>query len=126
MPWHPGSPNHFRFATMHNIQSPRTDDAAIEQLIQAKKLDAPRVTADDLAANIAHVEYVKHISQGGQVLRWAVITTRNGFAVTGRPSASVSPENDDAEVGERIALANAKNELWPLMGYALKERSAAA
>lgn len=126
MSWHPNSPNHFRFATMHNIQSPRTDDAAIEQLIQAKGLDAPRVTADDLAANILHVEYVKRLTFGGQVLRWAVITTRSGFAVTGRPSASVSPENDDAEVGERVAFENAKNELWTLMGYALKERLSAA
>lgn len=111
---------------MHNIQSPRTDDAAIEQLIKAKGLDAPRVTADDLAANIAHVEYVKCITHGGQVLRWAVITTQSGFAVTGRPSASVSPENDDTEIGERVAFENAKNELWTLMGYALKERLSAA
>ena len=35
----------------------------------------------------------------GQVLRWAVLTTRNGFAVTGRPSVAVSPQNDRAEIG---------------------------
>lgn len=111
---------------MHNIQSPRTDDGAIEQEIKAKGLTAPRVTPADIEAAISAVEYVKHVSAGGQVLRWAVLTTRNGFAVTGRPSASVSPENDDASIGERVALANAKNELWPLLGYALKERLAEA
>lgn len=105
---------------MHNITSPRTDDNAIEAEIQAKGLTAPRVTPSDIEANIAHVEYVKHIAHGGQVLRWAVITTRNGFAVVGNPSASVSPANDDEEIGQRGAFENSKQELWPLMGYALK------
>lgn len=107
-------------SAMHNISSPRTDDDGIEASLQAKGLNAPRLSPADIEANIANVEYVKHISAGGQVLRWAVITTRNGFAVTGRPSASVSPANDDAEIGEKVALANSKSELWPLMGYHLK------
>lgn len=97
-------------------------DQEIEQKIIAKGLVAPRVTLADLEANIADVEYVKHISKGGGILRWAVITTANGFAVTGKPSAAVSAENDNQEVGKQIALQNAKNEMWPLMGYALKEK----
>jgi hypothetical protein len=109
---------------MNHIPSPDTSDSGIERLIQAKGLTAPRLTPGDLQANIHHVEYVKHVSQGGQVLRWAVITTSSGFAVTGRPSVAVSPENDDQQVGERVAFENSKNELWPLMGYALKERLA--
>ena len=107
---------------MHNVQSPGVDDDAIEHQLQAKGLTAPRVTPADLKANIKSVEYVEHQAAGGQILRWAVITTQSGFAVTGRPSASVSPENDDADVGQRVALDNAMNELWPMMGYALKER----
>ena len=83
---------------------------------------APRVTPADLDANIVHTEIVKHITHSGQVLRWAVLTTRNGFAVTGRPSASVSPLNDNAEIGDALAIENAKNELWPLMGYELKSK----
>lgn len=107
---------------MHNIASPRNDDTGIEALLQAKGLNAPRLSPADIEANISFVEYVKHVSAGGQVLRWAVITTRSGFAVTGRPSVSVSPENDDAEIGERVALANSKSEMWPLMGYQLKQK----
>jgi hypothetical protein len=95
---------------------------SIENEIVAKGLNAPRVTPDDMEANIVDVEVVKHVSKTGQVLRWAVLTTANGFAVTGRPSCSVSSENDNAELGERIALANAKAELWPLMGYELRSR----
>ena len=105
---------------MNNITSPRTDDAGIEQLIRDLGATAPRVTPEDLAANITHVEYVKHISHGGQVLRWAVITTKSGYAVVGNPAVSVSPENDRVLVGEAVALENSKNQMWPLMGYALK------
>lgn len=97
---------------------------SLEREIQAKGLTAPRVTPADLQANIVHTEIVKHVSPSGQVLRWAVLTTRNGFAVTGRPSASVSSANDNAEIGERVAVENAKQELWPLMGYALRDQLA--
>ena len=98
-----------------------TDDEVERESIE-KGLDAPRVTKDDLEANIADTEIICHQSKGGQILRWAIITTQSGYAVVGRPSVAVSPENDDAEMGEKIALANARNELWPLMGYALKQR----
>lgn len=97
-------------------------DSAIEAEIQAKGKTAPRVTPDDLAANIVDTEIVKHVSHSGQILRWAVLTTSSGFAVTGRPSAAVSAENDDPEIGVATAIENARNELWPLMGYALKQR----
>ena len=101
------------------------NDQLIEQEIQAKGLTAPRITPADLEANIVDTEIVVHVSKSGQVLRWAVLTTLNGFAVTGRPSASVSPANDDAEIGVAVATANAKNELWPLMGYELRSKLAA-
>lgn len=105
---------------MHNIASPRTDDAGIEPSLA--KSPAPRVTLAELEANIVHTEIVTHVSRSGQILRWAVLTTRSGFAVTGRPSAAVCAENDDPALGERLALDNARNELWPLMGYALRQR----
>lgn len=92
---------------------------SLEKEIVARGLSAPRVTPADLDANITHVEYVLHISASGKVLRWAVLTTKNGFAVTGKPSAAVSIENDNQEIGEKVALENAKAELWPLMGYSL-------
>ena len=51
-----------------------------------------------------------------------MLTTRNGYAVVGKPSASVSPENDNAEIGEKVAIDNARGELWPLMGYELQSK----
>lgn len=115
IPVSPGSSGHFFKVIIMN-------DKDIESEIQAKGLTAPRVTRDDMIANIAHTEIVKHVSVTGQVLRWAIITTKNGFAVTGKPSCAVSSENDDDAIGKQIALTNAEDELWPLMGYALKEK----
>lgn len=96
----------------------------IEQEIQAKGLTAPRVTPADIEAAIVHTEIVKHITVSGKVLRWAVITARNGFAVTGRPSAAVSVENDNEEVGCKVAIENAREELWPLLGFELSSKLA--
>ena len=104
---------------------PVASEGAIERALVAKGKTAPRLSPADLDANIVHTEVVRHVSHSGQVLRWAVLTTKNGFAVTGKPSASVSAENDDADIGESVAIANARAELWPLMGYALKNALAA-
>jgi hypothetical protein len=57
------------------------------------------------------------------LLTFCVLVLRNGFTVTGE-SACASPENFDAEVGKKIARANAVNKIWPLMGYELKSRLA--
>lgn len=96
------------------------NDQKIEDAVKSKGLAAPRVTLLELNDNIADVEIVKHVSKSGQVLRWAVLTTLCGFSATGKPSVSVSPENDNAEIGEAVAIGNARDELWPLMGYHLK------
>lgn len=55
------------------------------------------------------------------LLTFCVLSLKNGFTVTGE-SACASPENFDAEIGRKIARANAVNKIWPLMGYELKER----
>lgn len=107
---------------MNHIPSPDTSEAGIERMIQAEKLTAPRLSPADLDANIVHTEIHKHVTHSGQVLRWAILTCKNGFAVVGKPSVSVSAENDNARVGEAVALTNARDEMWPLMGYALKEQ----
>ena len=121
---------------MNNITSPRTDDAAIEQEIQAKGLTAPRVTPADIEANIASEHYftatdaLVGMERGPEwqatpkeldVLTFCVLVLRNGFTVTGE-SACASPENFDAEIGRKIARANAVQKIWPLMGYALKQK----
>ena len=117
---------------MNHIQSPRTCDASIEEEILAKGLTAPRITPGDVEANIVSEYYINAAQAVLKinvdpkthplgVLTFCILVLRNGFTVTGE-SACASPENFDADVGKRIARANAVNKVWPLMGYALKEQ----
>ena len=127
---------------MNHIASPQTGDTAIEQEIQAKGLTAPRITPADIEANIASEHYFTAadgyrsapcFDPNGQpadclpppapleLLTFCVLVLKNGFTVTGE-SACASPENFDAEIGKKIARANAVQKIWPLMGYALKQK----
>ena len=53
-----------------------------------------------------------------------MLVLKNGYTVTGE-AACASPENFDAEIGRNIARQNAEQKIWPLMGYALKEKISA-
>ena len=44
----------------------------------------------------------------------------NGFTVRGE-SSCVSKDNFNKDIGEQIALENAKNKVWELEGYLLAE-----
>ena len=112
------------------------NDQQIEQEIIAKGLTAPRVTPASIEACIASEWYftagdaaLRHVmpedrpAHALDLLTFCVLVLRNGFTVTGE-SACASPENFDAEIGRKIARQNAVQKLWPLMGYALKERLA--
>lgn len=119
--------------TVNNIQSPRTDDGGIAAEIQAKGKTAARITPVDVEANIASEHYFtaddgewgaskhQHKPKHPQLslLTFCVLVLRNGFTVTGE-SACASPENFDAEIGKKIARANAVQKIWPLMGYELR------
>ena len=52
---------------------------------------------------------------------FCILTLENGFTVTGE-SACASPENFDAEIGKKIAYDNAREKIWLLEGYLLKEK----
>jgi len=112
-------------------------DKAIEQEIQAKGLTAPRVTTDDIKANIKSEFFftaqngvigANSAINGGvepelTLLTFCVLILRNGFTVTGE-SACASPENFNAEIGRSIARENAVQKIWPLMGYELRSKLA--
>ena len=109
-------------------------DNAIEQEIRAKGLTAPRVTPADIEVNIASEHYFTALDgrygaiasenyvgrespMSGDtdlaplsLLTFCVLILRNGFTVTGE-SACASPENFDAELGRKIARANAVNKM---------------
>lgn len=97
------------------------EEQEIEQEIQEKGLDAARLTPDDIDAVIVDEEYCVFSHSQMTV---CCLTLRNGFNTTGY-SACVSPENFDAEIGRKIARKNAREQIWGLKGYLLKDRLAA-
>ena len=121
---------------MNHIQSPVTGDQAIETAIVAAGANvAPRVTPADIEAAIASEWYINAaegvpedefhppVPSGHplELLTFCVLVLKNGFTVTGE-SACVSPENFNSEIGRRIAREKAVSKVWPLLGYALKEK----
>ena len=97
------------------------NELATESEIQAKGLNAPRLRPSDIDATIADEQF--HVFPG-TTLTVCCLTLRNGFTVCGE-SAAASPENFDVEIGRKIARENARNKIWPLEGYLLRERLAA-
>jgi hypothetical protein len=113
------------------------NEQKIENDIQQKGLTAPRLTPAEIDAVIVGEYYFtaddgvlgerlpivlpcyRHpvLSQ----LTFCVLVLRNGFTVTGE-SACVSPENFDPEIGRKIAYENARNKIWQLEGYLLRQR----
>ena len=103
---------------------------------------APRVSLADIEANIAYKTtfraseavqalgdfgWLEGISDSNEmpaslgVLTICLLVTRNGFTIIGK-SAPASADNFDAELGRKLAYEDAVRQLWPLMGYALREK----
>ena len=97
------------------------DEQEIEAEIQAKGLNAPRLSPEKIDSVITGEDY--HVFPG-TTLTVCCLKLRNGFTVTGE-SAAASPENFDVEIGKKIARSNARGKIWALEGYALREKLAA-
>ena len=111
------------------------NEQQIEKEIQDKGLNAPRLTPDhidskikairyltgDVAPAFAHEDYFAKEDKGTPCLTICILTLENGFTVTGE-SACASPENFDKLIGQKIAYENARNKIWQLEGYLLKEK----
>lgn len=120
---------------------------SLEREIQAKADKGPRVTPAALQAEIASAHYFtgfdgaagaayNKASPDGvlrefcfeappalSLLTFCVLVLRNGFTVHG-VSDCASPENYNKEIGERIARENAEREIWPLLGFRLRDELA--
>lgn len=95
---------------------PASSEVAVEQRIQQLGLTAPRITPEQIDAQIVGEAY--HVFPGTTVTV-CCLTLRNGFNVVGE-SAAASPSNFNAELGQSIAKRNARDKIWALEGYQLR------
>ena len=93
-------------------------EQTLEQEIQDKGLTAPRLTPQLIDSMVRAKDF--HVF-GDTCLTVCCLTLLNGFTVTGE-SACASPANFSAEIGEKIAYENARDKIWMLEGYLLKQR----
>lgn len=119
---------------MHNLTSPPAEAFSIMQAILTKGGTGPSVTASAVQGAIIAEHYftaaqgVNGASQPTNtnsivplsLLTFCVLTLKNGYTVTGH-SACVSAANFSPDIGKGIARQNAEAQIWPLLGYALKE-----
>lgn len=99
----------------------------------ADKATHPRVSLADMEGKVNASHYFtagQAVAALGQptnpnspldLLTICILVMQNGFTVIGK-SAPASPENFDVEKGQRFAYEDAIKQLWPLEGYALRER----
>lgn len=93
-------------------------DEKIEDDIVAKGLDAPRLSPEKIEDVIVGEQYYRFPRTTMMV---CCLTLKNGYCVTGE-SAAVSSENFDAEIGQKVAKQHAKDKIWALEGYLLKQK----
>lgn len=100
----------------------------------AKGATHPRVTLQDIEDNIKAQYFINAyaaVEAAGapaveelKMLNICLLVTKNGFVTIGK-SAPASPENYVEEKGQTFAREDAIRQLWPIMGYALREKLAA-
>ncbi len=98
-----------------NAVAPRVSLASMETKIAARY----DFTADQgLGPHLPIHDSLKLISM-------CVLVMENGFVLIGK-SAPASAANFNAELGRKLAYEDAIRQLWPLEGYALRDRLASA
>ena len=113
-----------------------TPDQAIEAELVAKGKTAPRIKPEDIEANIAS-EFYFLASEGVQgeallgtrpalwtgldMVTICAMVLKNGHRIIGVNTGPVSHANFDADMGKRFARQNAVDQIWPLMGFALRQ-----
>lgn len=63
----------------------------------------------------------KYFQVENSTMTICVLTLENGYMVTGE-SAAADPENFSSIIGADVALKKAKDKIWALEGYLLRQR----
>jgi hypothetical protein len=128
------------------------NETELERELAAKGKTAPRVKPEDLDAEIAHRYYFTaadgaHTANMTKALidatvtgtgtikpaavppdlsmvTFCVLVLRNGHRIVGVNAGPVSHDTFDAEIGRKLAREHARDQLWGLLGWRLRERLA--
>lgn len=77
------------------------------------------VTPENITESIKNVQW--HVMPG-TTLTICLVTLYNGYTVTGE-SACVNPDNFNRVLGEQYSYENAKEKIWPLLGFLLAHQN---
>lgn len=96
---------------------------------------APRVSLADIEAAISgryHFTGLEAVpgghpshDDGLSRLSMCIVVMKNGFMIIGK-SAPASAANFNADLGRKLAYEDCIRQLWPLMGFALRDKLARA
>ena len=101
----------------------RQYEQQIEDSIRVKGLTGDRIKPSDLDDAIDPLVPPQYHVFPGSNTTVCLLTLKNGFTVTGE-SVCADPTNFDAEIGREVAFKDARNKLWPLLGFLLKDKLA--
>ena len=94
-----------------------TADQQMEYKIQEAGLNAPRLTPAHIDSVISDIHYYVVPNTTTTICSLVLM---NGFVVNGE-SAAASPENFNEDISKEIAYNNARDKIWQLEGYLLKQ-----
>jgi hypothetical protein len=108
-----------------------------EQIAKSGPNKGPRVTLDDVLASIAEVHYLNAgdcLFKTGQIkapydkhpatlLTICICVLQNNWIVIGK-SAPASSLNFDPKVGAKLAHEDCVRQIWPLLGFNLRQELA--
>ena len=115
--------------------APNSESLVATEALSARGAVAPRVSLADMNAAIKTEHYINAghaiardpdgvpipIGHPLDLMTLCFLTMQNGFVVVGK-SAPASPDNFDPEKGKTFAREDAIRQLWPLMGFALRQK----
>lgn len=95
-----------------------SDTNEIQDVVNPRQIEGggPRILPADVEAAI---KSTKFLVEG--TLTICVLELQNGFRVTGE-SACADPANFNQAKGEELSRKDACEKIWPLLGYALRDR----
>lgn len=93
--------------------APRVSLVSMEEKIRARY--------DFIASNAVSNLQSAPVDSALSILSICILVMKNGFTVIGK-SAPASADNFNEELGKKFAYEDAIRQLWPLEGYALREK----